>query len=182
MKSMLPRYIINLEEANLRVIFLKVIQQKLAEKMPNLNKEKIESILKDLLDMLPQQLINFQVVIDDVVDFIMFKLNGTQKIKSIMIDVPPLKNNIIQKEIEFNRESFLTGILATQSGWKKTDRFTVKLNNETLLDNIYLKEVGQFNYLNGVCKVKNGDKIIILYNNQEGNSKQFIMDFEYLTL
>ncbi|MHB9924563.1 hypothetical protein [Clostridium botulinum] len=179
---MLPRYIINLEESNLKGVFLEVIKQKLAEKIPNLNKEKIEDILKNLLGILPQQLINFKVIVDDVVDFIMFKLNGIQKVKSIMFDIPPLKNNIIQQEIICDNQYFLTGILATQSGWKKTDKFTVKLNNEALLNDIYLKEVGQFNYLNGVCKLKEGDKITILYNNQEGNSKQFIMDFEYLTL
>ena len=175
----LPKYIINFEELtdDLKKRLLHLIDDELRGKYPELNTNDIESLLEDLKGLLPS--LQYDMLKKRIENFIYFEHNGIQKNEGRLLDIPPIvmenKENFI-----FDKDVFLTGLHFNQTGWKKEDTYTLEINKEKIIDNATTKEIGEHKYFNTFYKVNADTPISFILNNNSGNSRQTMVDLEYL--
>lgn len=175
----LPRYIINFEELtdDLKKRLLKLIDDELRGEYPELNTNDIEALLEDLKELLPST--QYNMLKKRIESFIYYNHNGMQKNEGRLLDIPPLIMEN-KEEFVFDKDVFLTGLHFNQTGWKKEDTYTLEINKEKIIDNATIKEIGDHKYFNTYFKVNANTPISFILNNNSGNSRQTMVDLEYI--
>lgn len=175
----LPRYIINFEELtdDLKKRLLKLIDDELRGKYPELNTNNIEALLEDLKELLPST--QYNMLKKRIESFIYYNHNGMQKNEGRLLDIPPLIMEN-KEEFIFDKDVFLTGLHFNQTGWKKEDTYTLEINKEKIINNASIKEIGEHKYFNTYFKVNANTPISFILNNNSGNSRQTMVDLEYI--
>ncbi|BDR72228.1 hypothetical protein K144316041_09360 [Clostridium tetani] len=175
----LSKYIINFEELadELKKRILKLIDDELKSKYSKLNTNDIEGLLEDLKELLPS--LQYNMLKKKIENFIYYNYNGMQKVDSKLLDIPP----IIQENKEdfiFDKDVYLTGLHFNQTGWKKEDTYTLEINKNRIINNATIKEIGEHKYFNTFYKVNANTPISFILHNNSGNSRQTMVDLEYL--
>lgn len=80
----------------------------------------------------------------------------------------------------FERDSHLTCMTFSQTGWKVEDTISLYVGDKCVIDNIHTKELGQVKSFAATYNVLPGEEVKIVYNNSSGNSKMFHCDINYL--
>ncbi|WP_096635810.1 hypothetical protein [Clostridium cochlearium] len=175
----LPRYVVNFEELtnDLKKRLLKLIDDELRGKYPELNTNNIEALLEDLKELLPST--QYNMLKKRIESFIYYNHNGMQKNEGRLLDIPPLIMEN-KEEFVFDKDVFLTGLHFNQTGWKKEDTYTLEINKEKIIDNATIKEIGEHKYFNTFYKVNANTPISFVLHNNSGNSRQTMVDLEYL--
>ena len=175
----LPRYIINFEELtdDLKKRLLHLIDDELRGKYPELNTNDIESLLEDLKELLPS--LQYDMLKKRIENFIYFEHNGIQKNEGRLLDIPPIVMEN-KEDFVFDKDVFLTGLHFNQTGWKKEDTYTLEINKEKIIDNATIKEIGEHKYFNTYYPVIRDTPISFILHNLSGNSRQTIIDLEYI--
>ena len=175
----LPRYVVNFEELtnDLKKKILELIDDELRGKYPELNTNNIEALLEDLKELLPST--QYNMLKKRIESFIYYNHNGMQKNEGRLLDIPPLIMEN-KEEFVFDKDVFLTGLHVNQTGWKKEDTYTLEINKEKIIDNATIKEIGEHKYFNTFYKVNANTPISFILNNNSGNSRQTMVDLEYL--
>ncbi|MGU9539656.1 hypothetical protein ACQX0N_11895 [Clostridium tepidum] len=175
----LPRYVVNFEELtnDLKKKILELIDDELRGKYPELNTNNIEALLEDLKELLPST--QYNMLKKRIESFIYYNHNGMQKNEGRLLDIPPLIMEN-KEEFVFDKDVFLTGLHVNQTGWKKEDTFDLIINKEKIIDNASIKEIGEHKYFNTYFKVNANTPISFILNNNSGNSRQTMVDLEYI--
>lgn len=175
----LPKYVVNFDELTheLKVNLLDLINNKLNEEYPSLNTNNLESLLGDIRNLLPYEIYRG---LKNSIDVFMYKnIEGIQKIEGRIIDVPPLiKKNI--EVFQFEKDVFITGLKINQTGWKINDTYDIEVDRKKLIVNASTKEVGEHKYFNTFYKVLSNTPIYFYLDNRSGNSRQVMLDLEYI--
>ncbi len=95
------------------------------------------------------------------------------------MDIPAVISDYKQDFI-FDKDIFLTGLHLNQTGWKKEDRYSLVIDKEKIIDGATTKEIGEHKYFNIYYKVNANAPISFILHNLSGNSRQTIVDLEYL--
>jgi hypothetical protein len=175
----LPKYIINFDEleAKLRFDLLKDIDEAMKDKYPQLDTGNLEALLSQIEDLLPDE--KYKGLKNKVEQFIIGKYTGIQKIQGAVLDIPAIvgdyKSNFI-----FDKDVLLTGVHINQTGWKKEDGYSLQVNKNRIINNATTKEIGEHKYFNTFYKVNANTPISFILHNKSGNSRQYIVDLEYL--
>ncbi|EKQ52746.1 MULTISPECIES: hypothetical protein [unclassified Clostridium] len=175
-----PRYVINFDE------FIKLfgddisalIARALKDKYPQITTNNIEAILQEIEDLMPAEQYKkitkaLSIIINNN------KVNGIQKIEGRIMDVPPIIQSITET-FKFEKDVYITGFHFNQTGWKKEDRYTLEVNKLLLINKSFTKELGEHKYLNTYYLVNANTPINFTIDNNSGNSRQTIIDLEYL--
>ncbi|BCZ46928.1 hypothetical protein psyc5s11_29950 [Clostridium gelidum] len=178
-KEGLPKYIVNFDELahELKVDLLNLINSKLNSEYPQLNTDNLESLLGDIRKLLPYEI--YRGLKNNIDSFIYSNIEGIQKVEGRIIDVPPL----IMKTTEifqFEKDVFITGLHINQTGWKINDTYSLEVMRKKLITNAPTKEVGEHKYFNTFHKVLSNIPIYFNLDNKSGNSRQVILDLEYI--
>lgn len=177
-----PRYILNFDELlqYLNDELTKFIMKSLKEKYPQITTNNIEDLLSEIKSLLPH--VQYKTTIKIIGDLTQNSgsiLYGTQKIKGKLLDVPPIiKENKV--EFKFDKDVYLTSLHFNQTGWKKDDLYSLLVDSRILIDDSFTKEVGEHKYFNKYYLVPAKTPIIFNLNNKSGNSRQVIVDLEYI--
>lgn len=177
---MIPRYVINFDEfINILDDDIKVlIARAIRDKYPQITTNNLESILDDIKKLLPNEAYK---KMKNSMDLIigMTKLDGTQKVEGRLIDVPPIVKNLTEIFV-FEKDVYLTGLHFNQTGWKKEDVYNLEVKKKYLIKDSPTKEVGEHKCLNTYFLVTAKTPINFTLNNKSGNSRQTMIDLEYL--
>ncbi|ARC85635.1 hypothetical protein U732_1131 [Clostridium argentinense CDC 2741] len=175
----LPKYIINFNELtdDLKGKTLELIDDELKDKCLQLSTHNIEGLLEDLKESLPNA--KYEGLKNKIDKLIQYTYEGTQKIKSKLLDIPAIKNNY-NVDFIFDKDVFLTGIHFNQTGWKKEDRWNLVVNKNKIIDESTIKEIGEHKYFNTYHKVNANTPISFILHNNSGNSRQVMIDLEYI--
>ena len=175
----LPRHVINFDELTdeLRRDFLQLIDDALKDKYPQLDMQEIKSLLSEIEDLLPDE--KYRGLKNRIEQFLVYKYEGTQKVQGALIDIPAIINDYKQ-EFLFDKDVFLTGIHLNQTGWKKNDRYSLVIDKEKIIDGATTKEIGEHKYFNTYYKVNANTPVSFILHNNSGNSRQTLVDLEYL--
>ncbi|MEY7998598.1 hypothetical protein AB8U03_00030 [Clostridium sp. Mt-5] len=175
----LPKYIINFDELEdeLKKNLLQIVDNAMKDKYPQLNTGDIESLLSEIEDLLPDE--KYKGLKNRIEQFIMYKYDGTQKVQAALLDIPAIISDY-KKDFVFDKDVFLTGLHLNQTGWKKEDRYSIEIDKNRIIDNATTKEIGEHKYFNTYCKVNANIPISFILHNLSGNSRQAVIDLEYL--
>lgn len=175
----LPRYVINFDELTdeLRRDLLQLIDDATKDKYPQLNMQEIKALLSEIEDLLPDE--KYRGLKNRIEQFIMYKYDGTQKVLGVLLDIPAIISDYKQDFI-FDKDIFLTGLHLNQTGWKKNDKYSLIIDKEKIIDGATTKEIGEHKYFNTYYKVDANTPISFILHNLSGNSRQTIVDLEYL--
>lgn len=175
----LPRYVINFDELTdeLRRDLLQLIDDATKDKYPQLNMQEIKALLSEIEDLLPDE--KYRGLKNRIEQFIMYKYDGTQKVQGALIDIPAIISDYKQ-DFVFDKDVFLTGLHFNQTGWKKDDRYSLVINKEKIIDGASTKEIGEHKYFNTYYKVDANTPVSFILHNNSGNSRQTVVDLEYL--
>ena len=177
----LPKYIVNFDELtdNLKKNVVELLENELKNKYPQLNTNNIERLIEELKELMPS--VKYEVLKNKIDTLIQDKIKGIQKIEGRLLDIPPIVINTIEV-FKFDKDIYVTGLHITQTGWKKEDRWDLEINENKIIDNATFKEIGEHKYFNTYFKVNAKVPIsFILYNNS-GNSRQIMIDLEYIEI
>ncbi|OAA91268.1 hypothetical protein [Clostridium ljungdahlii] len=175
----LPRYVINFDEleTELRFNLLKLIDDAMKNKYPQLDTGDVEALLSDIEDLLPDE--KYKGLKNRIEQFLLYKYDGEQKAQGGIIDIPAIISDY-KKDFIFDKDVFLTGLHLNQTGWKKEDRYSLVINKNKIIDNATTKEIGEHKYFNTYYKVNANTPISFILHNLSGNSRQALIDLEYL--
>lgn len=175
----LPKYVVNFEELtdDLKKKILELIDDELRGKYAKLNTNDIEALLEDLKELLPS--LQYNMLKKRIEGFIYYNHNGMQKNEGRLLDIPPIIMEN-KEDFIFDKNVFLTGLHFNQTGWKKEDTYTLEINKEKIIDNATIKEIGEHKYFNTFYKVHANTPISFILNNNSGNSRQTMVDLEYI--
>ncbi|WP_434290350.1 hypothetical protein [Clostridium botulinum] len=175
----LPKYIINFEELteDLKNHLLSLIDDNIRTNYPEINTNNIQDLLQQLKDLLPS--VQYEGLKKKIDTFIYRKIEGIQKVKGILLDIPAIQNNYTE-QFKFDKDVYITGLHFNQTGWKKEDRFSLEVNKIKIIDNATTKEIGEHKYFNTFYKVNANTPIFFVFHNLSGNSRQIIVDLEYI--
>lgn len=177
---MIPRYVINFDEfiSILDGDISSLIARAIRDKYPQITSNNIESVLEDIKKLMPSEAFK---KMKNSMDLIigMTKLDGIQKVEGRLIDVPPLVK-ILTETFMFEKDVYLTGLHINQTGWKKEDVYNLEVDKKYLIKDSPTKEVGEHKYLNTYFLVTAKTPINFTFNNKSGNSRQTMMDLEYV--
>ncbi|AUN18871.1 hypothetical protein EXM36_07795 [Clostridium botulinum] len=175
----LPKYIINFEELteDLKNHLLSLIDDNIRTNYPEINTNNIQDLLQQLKDLLPS--VQYEGLKKKIDTFIYRKIEGIQKVKGILLDIPAIQNDYIE-QIKFDKDIYITGLHFNQTGWKKDDRYSLEVNKMKIIDNATTKEIGEHKYFNTFYKVNANTPISFVFHNLSGNSRQIIVDLEYI--
>lgn len=175
-----PRYVLNFEEFIdlLKGAILGPIDKAIKDKYPQIDTTNIELLLKEIRDLLPD--VKYKGIKESI-DLLLTEnnINGLQKIEGRLMDIPP----IIKKTEEvflFDKDIYITGFHFNQTGWKTQDSYCLMTKKNNLIQDVYTKEVGDHKMFNTFFLVKANTPIIFTLNNKSGNSRQTMVDLEYL--
>lgn len=175
----LPKYIVNFDELtnDLKKKLLELIDDEIIDRYPQLNANNMQALLGDIKELLPiEQYEGLKKKIDTL---IYRNIKGMQKIEGRLLDIPP----IIQEnkaEFKFDKDVYLTGLHFNQTGWKKEDSYSLDINKNKIIDNATIKEIGEHKYFNTYFKVNANTPISFILDNLSGNSRQVMLDLEYI--
>ncbi|KEH98246.1 hypothetical protein [Clostridium massiliodielmoense] len=175
----LPRYIINFDELTipLKEKLLKSIEDETKSKYPELNTNNIEELLESVKDVLPRE--EYKGLQKRIQSFVNSKYEGNQKIVGKLLDIPPIvKENKVN--FKFQKDVFITGIRLNKTGWKLEDTWDLMINKIKIINNATIKEIGEHKYFNTYYKVNANTPISFILHNNSGNSRQIMLDIEYL--
>ncbi|APC85133.1 hypothetical protein [Clostridium botulinum] len=175
----LPKYIINFEELteDLKNHLLSLIDDNIRTNYPEINTNNIQDLLQQLKDLLPS--VQYEGLKKKIDTFIYRKIEGIQKVKGILLDIPAIQNDY-KEQIKFDKDIYITGLHFNQTGWKKDDRYSLEVNKMKIIDNATTKEIGEHKYFNTFYKVNANTPISFVFHNLSGNSRQIIVDLEYI--
>ncbi|MBU3171345.1 hypothetical protein [Clostridium estertheticum] len=175
----LPKYIINFNELtdDLKKNLLEIIDNELKNKYPQLSTNSIEILLEELKELMPS--VEYEGLKKKIDTVIYGELGGTQKVEGVLLDVPAIiqKNKV---DFVFKKDILITGLHFNQTGWKKEDRWDLEINKNKMIDNAVIKEIGEHKYFNTYFKVNANTLISFVLHNNSGNSRQVMVDLEYL--
>ncbi|WP_190285318.1 hypothetical protein [Clostridium sp. JN-1] len=176
----LPRYVINFDEleAELRFNLLKLIDAAMKNKYPQLDTGDIESLMAEIEDLLPDE--KYRKLKNKIRQFVTRKYNGDQKVNGALIYIPAIRSDYKQDFI-FDEDVYLTGFNFDQTGWKKEDRYSLSIDEEKIIDCATTKEIGEHKYFNTYYYVNADIPVSFILHNISGNSRQALVDLEYLT-
>lgn len=171
------KYIINLDELSDEII--KNVRDNLkSEFKVILKKAETERLLQEILLKLTIE--EYKKLKDKIQAYIdNMQINGTQKIDGRIMNIPAVVNDYIS-EFKYSKDVYLTGITFSQTGWKREDRWSLKVNKNTIFDNVSIKEVGEHKYFDRKIKVLAKTPISFILHNNSGNSRQLYIDLEYI--
>jgi hypothetical protein len=175
----LPKYVVNFDELTnaFKSDLLGLINNELKNKYPQLDTHDLESMLEEIRGLLPYELYkNIKTKIDN---FVYKHIYGMQKAKGIFLDVPPLIKEI-DDSFQFDKDVYLTGLHINQTGWKKEDRYSLEINKNKIINNATTKELGEHKYFNTFFQVLANTPIVFTLDNKSGNSRQTLIDLEYI--
>ncbi|MBU3155189.1 hypothetical protein LL038_03045 [Clostridium estertheticum] len=177
----LSKYIVNFDELtdDLKKKLLEIIDDELRDKYPQLNTDNIELLLESIKELLPS--IRYEGLKNKIEDFILYKNEGIQKIEGRLLDIPPVVKNTIEI-FKFDKDIFLTGLHFNQTGWKKEDKYSLEINKNKIIDSSATKEIGEHKHFNTYFKVNANTPISFILHNNSGNSRQVVVDLEYLEI
>ena len=175
----LPKYIVNFDELtdDLKNKLLEVIDDELKYKYPLLNTYNLQSLLDDIKELLPS--VCYNKLKNKIDSIILTKIIGVQKVNSKIIDVPAIIG-IYKEKFIFKKDVYLTGLHFNQTGWKKQDTYSLKINKNKIINNARSKEIGEHKYFNTFKKVNANTPIFFILNNNSGNSRQTLVDLEFI--
>ncbi len=175
----LPKYIINFEELteDLKNHLLSLIDDNIRINYPEINTNNIQNLLQQLKDLLPS--VQYEGLKKKIDTFIYRKIEGIQKVKGILLDIPAIQNDY-KEQIKFDKDIYITGLHFNQTGWKKDDRYSLEVNKIKIIDNATTKEIGEHKYFNTFYKVNANTLISFIFHNLSGNSRQTMIDLEYI--
>ena len=175
----LPKYVINFDEleAELRKNLLQLIDDAMKNKYPQLDTGDIEALLVDIEDLLPDE--KYKGLKNRIEQFLLYKYDGTQQVQGGIIDIPAIMKDY-KKDFIFDKDVFLTGLHLNQTGWKKEDRYSLLINKNRIIDSATTKEIGEHKYFNTYYKVNANTPISFILHNLSGNSRQTLIDLEYI--
>lgn len=182
MKSLndgLPKYIVNFDELTdpLKLELLRLIGDAIKEQHPELNTNDIEKKLKEISDILPAN--HYKDIKRKIDAFIYSKIEGIQKIDSVLLDIPPIIKST-QHDFKHTKDVYLTGLHVDQNGWKKEDRYHLSINGVNIIQNATIKEIGEHKYFNTFYKVNANTPISFILENNSGNSRETLIDLEFI--
>ncbi|MCW6076964.1 hypothetical protein [Clostridium sporogenes] len=175
----LPKYIINFEELteDLKNHLLSMIDDNIRTNYPEINTNNIQDLLQQLKDLLPS--VQYEGLKKKIDAFIYRKIEGIQKVKGILLDIPAIQNDYTG-QFRFDKDVYITGLHFNQTGWKKEDKYSLEVNKIKIIDNATTKEIGEHKYFNTFYKVNANTPIYFILHNLSGNSRQTIVDLEYI--
>jgi len=145
--------------------------------------ENVAKGIQNILDKLQsnidlQTLINNEQQILNVLQNII-ELKGDFRIDGQFLNIPAIQQDytIVFK---YNTDIYITGINFSLSGWKKEDRWSMKIDNNIIFNNLTIKEVGDKKCFTTVKKVISNTDINIILHNNSGNSRQIWCDLAYI--
>ncbi|APQ75402.1 hypothetical protein CF060_07485 [Clostridium botulinum] len=175
----LPKYIINFEELteDLKNHLLSLIDDNIRTNYPEINTNNIQDLLQQLKDLLPS--VQYEGLKKKIDTFICRKIEGIQKVKGVLLDIPAIQNNYTE-QFKFDKGVYITGLHFNQTGWKKEDKYSLEINKIKIIANATTKEIGEHKYFNTFYKVNANTPISFVFHNLSGNSRQIIVDLEYI--
>ncbi|MFV3011834.1 hypothetical protein ACLD43_09410 [Clostridium botulinum] len=175
----LPKYIINFEELteDLKNHLLSLIDDNIRTNYPEINTNNIQDLLQQLKDLLPS--VQYEGLKKKIDAFIYRKIEGIQKVKGILLDIPAIQNDYTE-QFKFDKDIYITGLHFNQTGWKKEDKYSLEINKIKIIDNATTKEIGEHKYFNTFYKVNANTPISFIFHNLSGNSRQTMVDLEYI--
>jgi hypothetical protein len=177
----IPRYIINFDELTdkLKSDLLQIVKDTIKNKYPQLNfdTKNAEDLLEEIKNLLLSD--EYKKLKNKIEKFILLQYNGNQKIKGVLLDIPPLVQDY-KKDFIFDKDVYLTGLHINQTGWKTEDRYSVEINKNRIIDNVTIKEIGEHKYFSTYYEVNVDIPISFILHNLSGNSRQVIVDLEYI--
>ncbi|MBM7869292.1 hypothetical protein JOC70_000761 [Clostridium pascui] len=175
----LPKYVLNWDEltAPLKKELLKLIDDAIKDKYPEINTDNIEADLEAILELLPSD--HYEDLKRKIDAFIYKNIVGIQKIEGVYLDIPPLVKST-QHDFKYDKDVYLTGLHVDQNGWKKEDRWRLVINKVHLMKNVATKEVGEHKFFNTFYKVNANTPISFILDNNSGNSREIMLDLEYI--
>ncbi|MBU5300242.1 hypothetical protein KQI45_09135 [Clostridium sporogenes] len=175
----LPKYIINFEELteDLKNHLLSMLDDNIRTNYPEINTNNIQDLLQQLKDLLPS--VQYEGLKKKIDAFIYRKIEGIQKVKGILLDIPAIQNDY-KEQFKFDKDIYITGLHFNQTGWKKEDKYSLEVNKIKIIDNATTKEIGEHKYFNTFYKVNANTPIFFIFHNLSGNSRQTMMDLEYI--
>jgi len=174
-----PKYVINFDELTqlFKEKLLRIINNELNNKYPKLNTNNLEAMLEDIKELLPtEQYRRIRIIINDIV---YQDIMGIQKVEGRLLDVPPIIR-VTKESFQFEKDIYLTGLQFNQTGWKKNDRYTLEINKQKIINNATIKEIGEHKYFNTYFLVNANTPIDFTLDNRSGNSRQTMIDLEYI--
>ncbi|MBD5640314.1 hypothetical protein HYI18_17275 [Clostridium botulinum] len=175
----LPKYIINFDELtdNLKNNLLSLIDDNIRTNYPEINTNNIQDLLQQLKDLLPS--VQYEGLKKKIDSLIYRKIEGIQKVKGILLDIPAIQNDY-KEQFKFDKDVYITGLHFNQTGWKKEDKYSLEVNKIKIIDNAATKEIGEHKYFNTFYKVSANTPISFILHNLSGNSRQTMIDLEYI--
>jgi hypothetical protein len=178
-KVSLPKYIINFDEltGQLKKDLLELIDDAMKDKYPQLDTGNVESLLSQIEDLLPDE--KYKGLKNKIEQFILGKYTGVQKVHGALLDIPAIISDY-KKDFVFDKDVFLIGLHLNQTGWKKDDRYSLVIDKNKIIDSATTKEIGEHKYFNTFYKVNANTPVSFILHNNSGNSRQTLIDLEYL--
>jgi hypothetical protein len=175
----LPKYIVNFDELtdDLKNSLLDSIDANIKTNYPEINASNIYGLLNQLESLLPD--VKYKKLGQKINDLICKNIEGDQKVKGILLDIPAIKNDY-KEQFKFDYDVLITGLHFNQTGWKKDDRYSLEVNRTKIIDNATIKEIGEHKYFNTYYPVIRDTPISFILHNLSGNSRQTIIDLEYI--
>lgn len=175
----LPKYIINIDEmtSDLKKKLLELVDDEIKFKYPQVNTNDIQCLIQEIKDLLPSN--DYEQIKNRMDKLILREVNGIQKIEGVLLDIPP----VIQENIrlfKFNKDIYLTGLHFNQTGWKKKDKYNLKIGKNKIINSVSSKEIGEHKYFNTFLKVEADTPISFIFDNLSGNSRQIALDLEFV--
>lgn len=176
----LPRYIINFDEFVDRLgnDISEYIREHIKDNIKYDNLNNINELLNILKDKLPYKK---YIKITKRIKKLNVKYESEQLITGKILDIPAIKNNY-KLQFKFKDCVSLTGLSLNCTGWKKEDTFDLTINKAKIIENCSLKEIGEHIYFNTYFRVNAQTPICFNFNNKSGNSRQIIVDLEYINM
>jgi hypothetical protein len=175
-----PKYVINFDEfvKLLGDDIVKAIYDALNGKFPQVSFNNLAALLEEIKSLLPYE--KYRAIAHNI-DLIINNstIEGAQKIDGKLIDIPPIIQKI-SETFKFEKDIYITGFNINQTGWKKNDYYNLIVDRKTLIKESYTKEVGEHKYFNTFFPVPANTPITFVLNNQSGNSRQTMIDLEYI--
>ena len=93
--------------------------------------------------------------------------------------IPPINRHFRIIQHQFINPTIIKNIQFSAYGWKDEDQFSVYINGEEVLSNIYIKELAEKYIYNRSFIVQENSELTVLFHNNSGNSNQVVFSIEY---
>lgn len=123
----------------------------------------------------------FEELIESVGAYKLTYYKGEMTTKSFTQEIPAFANRYKVLEWTIEEDNIkLMSILFTQNAWKSQDHWSLYLNDEIIMKNIFTKELADKKEWEIVRSLRKGDKLKIILDNKSGNYRGVWVDFTYL--